>query len=197
MHISQAYPARSVPDYDSRRRNRQRASSIRTSNQSNQNRSNPPVMRGVQHNSNQHSPGHSQRPSFEELSSTPSSVTPHPAALGPVSSLSFSTPVRPSSLPSESSPLREVTTAEQAQGPTRNPPGAEAAFNRVTNATGESQSSQGQLDHVMWNGHPRPASESFLSMGMVQGSQAQVQNQGISNPWIMPQTLWEGRQPQP
>jgi len=192
MHISQAYPARSVPDYDSRRRNRQRASSIRTSNQSNQNRSNPPVMR-VQHNSNQRSPGHSQRPSFDESSSTPRSVTPHPAALGPVSSPSFAAPGRPSSLPSESSPLREATTAEQAQGPTRNPPDVEAAFNRVANAAGEAQSSQGQLEHVIWNGHPRPASESFLSMGMVQGSQAQVQNQGISNPWIMPQTFWEGR----
>lgn len=170
-HAPTYVPPRSIPDHDSRRRNRQRASSIRSSTTNNQTRlSNPALLRSGTRD------GVPQNPHIHAApANSPRSVTPHPNVLGTLPTFTFpGLETRRSSLPSESSPLREATLADSQQQQDPHGNAVDATGSMLTHSTSsygtsftagsgvfDADATAARMqDLSAWSG--RPMSESYI-----------------------------------
>jgi hypothetical protein len=167
---SNGVPSRSIPDYDGRRRYRSRNAN-RTASQA-ASRSNGPNSARSNRNSSYHSgplrtPAHSSNPSFDEnITSQRRSVTPHPTI---TSTPIWSSPPqaqttaagRPSSLPTERSPLGEASEVRDDSTTPRSPNGN----NTISQWQGNNTTS-GTLFHnwvTATTSNGRPVSATFIN----------------------------------
>jgi hypothetical protein len=177
-HSSIGLPSRSMPDYDGRRRYRGRHSVSRTATQA-AGRANGPNSTRSARNVNLQSgplraPVHSSTPSFDENSgSQRRSVTPHPTTTAGIPTwssppqLQSTTSGRPSSLPTERSPLGEATEVRPNTLSSRAPSGSS------TISTSHVETPWIDTNHVANNAlvgwrmpittNGRPASASFIN----------------------------------
>jgi hypothetical protein len=170
-------PSRSMPDYDGRRRYRGRHSVSRTATQA-AGRANGPNSTRSARNGNlqsgpQRAPLHSSTPSFDENSgSQRRSVTPHPTIAGMPTwtsppQLQPTASGRPSSLPTERSPLGEATEVRPNTLSSRTPSGSSTMSTPLLDTPWIDSHNAANNALVGWrmpittNG--RPASASFIN----------------------------------